>query len=205
MKYEAIVIGVSAGGMEALSTIFPYLPYGFALPLIVVQHQHSTSDDFLARYLNERCNLEVKQANEKEDILPGEIYFAPPDYHLMIEEDKTFSLSMDTPVNFARPSIDVLFETAADVYGEKLVGVVLTGANTDGSQGLKKIKKLKGLAIVQDPETAEVDTMPKAAMAATEVDHMLSLDEIGSFITTLASLSSSFPVIKLNDQANGNI
>jgi two-component system chemotaxis response regulator CheB len=191
--------------MEALSTIFPYLPYGFALPLIVVQHQHSTSDDFLARYLNERCNLEVKQANEKEDILPGAIYFAPPDYHLMIEEDKTFSLSMDTPVNFARPSIDVLFETAADVYGEKLVGVVLTGANTDGSQGLKKIKKLKGLAIVQDPETAEVDTMPKAAMAATEVDHMLSLDEIGPFITKLASLSSSFPVIKLNDQANGNI
>lgn len=196
MKYEAIVIGVSAGGMEALSIFLPYLPDGFALALIVVQHQYSTSDDFLARYLNERCNLEVKQADEKESIKQGVIYFASPDYHLMIEEDRTFSLTTDHPVNFARPSIDVLFETAADVYGAKLVGVVLTGANTDGSQGLKKIKELGGLAIVQDPETAEVDTMPKAAMAAAEVDHILPLEEIGPFITKLAGLSLSFPVIK---------
>lgn len=196
MKYEAIVIGVSAGGMEALSTILPYLPAGIAIPLIVVQHQLSTSDDFLAGYLNERCNLEVKQADEKESIEQGVIYFAPPGYHLMIEEDRTFSLTTDPSINFARPSIDVLFETAADVYGAKLVGVVLTGANTDGSQGLKKIKELGGLAIVQNPETAEVDTMPKAAIAATKIDHILPLEKIGPFICKLAGLSSSVSVIK---------
>ncbi len=196
MKYEAIVIGVSAGGVEALKTIFPYLPDGFALPLIVVHHQHSTSDDFLARYLNQRCNLEVKHADEKESIQQGAIYFAPPDYHLMIEEDRTFSLSIDPPLNFARPSIDVLFETAADVYGAKLVGMVLTGANADGSKGLSKIKKLGGLAIIQDPETAEVGIMPKAAIAATKVDHILPLEKIGPFICKLVGLSSSVSVIK---------
>jgi len=185
MKYEAVVIGVSAGGMEALRTILPYLPAGFSLPIIVVQHRHPTSDDFLARYLNERCKMEVKQADEKERLQKGTIYLAPPDYHLMIEEDKTFSLSVDPPVNFARPSIDVLFETAADAYGATLVGVVLTGANADGSRGLKKIRELGGLAIIQDIKTAKADTMPKAAMAATHVDHMLPLDEIGPFISKL--------------------
>lgn len=193
MKYEAIVMGVSAGGMEALSTILPDLSADFPLPVMVVQHQHPTSDDFLVRYLNERCNLMVKQADEKENILPGVIYFAPPGYHLMVEEDRTFSLSIDLPVHFARPSIDVLFETAAEVYGKKLVGVVLTGANADGSHGLKRIKESGGLAMVQDPETAEVDTMPRAAVRATEVDHVLSLEEIGPFLNKLTTVEAKGP------------
>ncbi|MFH1489659.1 MAG: chemotaxis protein CheB, partial [Pseudomonadota bacterium] len=147
--------------------------------------QHPTSDDFLAHYLNERCELKVKQADEKEDILSGVIYLAPPGYHLMVEEDRTFSLSVDEPVNFARPSIDVLFETAAEVYGEKLVGVVLTGASADGSHGLKRVKESGGLAVVQDPETAEVGIMPRAAVDASEVDYILPLEEIGPFLNKL--------------------
>lgn len=186
MKYEAIVIGVSAGGMKALSIIFPDLPADFALPIIVVQHQHPTSDDFLIRHLDERCALKVQQAGEKESVMSGVIYFAPPNYHLMVEEDRTFSLSVDPPVNFARPSIDVLFETAVDAYGSRLAGVILTGASSDGSRGLKKVKDSGGLAIVQDPETAEADTMPKAAVDATEVDHVLPIEKIGPFLGRLA-------------------
>ena len=186
MRYEAIVIGVSAGGMEALCTIFPHLPADFTLSVIVVQHQHPTSDDFLVRYLDERCSLRVKQADEKECILSGVVYIAPPDYHLMVEEDKTFSLSVDSPVNYARPSIDVLFETAADAYGAKLVGVILTGASTDGSQGLKRVKESGGMAIVQDFKTAESGMMPKAAVGATKVDHVLPLEEVGPFISRLS-------------------
>lgn len=186
MRYEAIVMGVSAGGMEALGAILPDLPADFTLPVIVVQHQSPTSDDFLAYWLNDRCTVSVKEVDEKENIRPGVTYLAPPDYHLLVEEDKTFSLSLDAPVIFARPSIDVLFETAADVYGPNLVGVVLTGASTDGSQGLKRIKESGGLAIVQDPETANSDIMPKAAIAVTKVDHVLPLEEIGPFIRNLA-------------------
>lgn len=180
-------MGVSAGGFQALSTIFQCLKSDFTYPIIVVQHQSPTSDDFLVNYLNEQCRLKVKQADEKESILAGLIYFAPPNYHLMVETDKTFSLSIDPPVHFARPAIDVLFETAADVYGSKLVGVILTGANADGSRGLKKINEFGGLTIVQDPETAEAGHMPKAAIAATKIDHVMPLKEIGKFISRLSA------------------
>jgi len=184
-KYDAIVIGVSAGGMEALNAILPHLSEDLPFCVIVMQHMHPTSDDFLVRYLNERCNLKVKQADEKEEIVPGVIYVAPANYHLLVEEDRTFSLSVDVPVNYARPSIDVLFETAADAYGPRLVGVILTGASADGSYGLKRIKESGGLAVVQDPETAEADTMPRAAINTTEVDYVLPLEEIGPFLNRL--------------------
>ncbi len=193
MEYEAIVMGVSAGGMEALSTILPDLSADFPIPVMVVQHQHPTSDDFLIRYLNERCGLKVKQADEKEDILPGVIYIAPPNYHLMVEEDRTFSLSIDPPVHFARPSIDVLFETAVDAYGPRLVGVILTGASSDGSHGLKRLKESGGLAMVQDPETAESDIMPRAAVDATEVDYVLPLEEIGPALNRLTIVEAKRP------------
>ena len=110
---------------------------------------------------------------------------APPNYHLLIEPDQTFTLTIDERVNYARPSIDVLFETAAEVFREHLIGIILTGANNDGSHGLKRIKELGGMAIVQDPETAEVDSMPKAAVAACAVDHVLSLEEISAFLNKL--------------------
>ncbi|MCP4693391.1 MAG: chemotaxis protein CheB [Desulfobacterales bacterium] len=186
MKYKAVVIGVSAGGMKALNTILPELPRHFSLPVIVVIHRHAESDDYLERSLNERCELPVKQADEKEKIQAGSVYFAPPNYHLLVEEDHTFSLSVDQVVNFARPSIDVLFESAAYCYGARVIGVILTGANSDGSQGLKTIKEMGGLAIVQTPESAEVNAMPKAAIAAARPDHILDLQKIGGLLIELA-------------------
>ena len=182
LRFEAVVIGVSAGGMGALPMILSALPAHFALPVVVVQHMHPNSDDYLARALDDRCKASVKQADEKETIAPGVVYIAPPNYHLLIEEDKTLSLSVAERVNYARPSIDVLFEAAADVYGAKLIGIILTGANHDGSLGLKRVKESGGLAIVEDPVTAEVNSMPRKAIAATEVDHILPLEEIGPFL-----------------------
>lgn len=184
-NFEAIVIGVSAGGMDALCTILPALPATFTSSIVIVQHMHPQSGGYLAQILNAKCQIPVKEAEEKETIEPGTVYIAPPNYHLMIEADKTFSLSIDGPVNYARPSIDVLFDTAAEVYGDYLVGVVLTGANKDGSLGLKRIKELGGYTIVQDPVTAEIDSMPKGAIAAVEVDHIIPLDRIGPFLADL--------------------
>jgi two-component system chemotaxis response regulator CheB len=196
--YAAVVIGVSAGGLNALSTIFSHLATDFMMSVIVVQHTHSTSDDFLPRHLNEMCSLRVKQADEKEIIQPGAIYIAPVNYHLLIETDKTFSLSVDELVNFARPSIDVLFESAADAYGSRLVGMILTGANVDGSYGLKVIKEVGGLAIVQDPDTAEAAAMPRAAMAAAAIDHILPLEKISPFLNFLDAESKELKRIKNN-------
>jgi two-component system chemotaxis response regulator CheB len=189
MKYEAIVIGVSAGGMNALSTVLPRLPDDFALPIIIVQHMDPNSRDYLSDHLDRKCNIQVKEAEDKESVINGVAYVAPANYHLLVEEDRTLSLSVDDLVNYSRPSIDIMFETAADVYKKKLVGVVLTGANADGSKGLAKIKTLGGLAIVQDPATAHVDYMPKAAIASTKVDHILPLEEIASLLMELSNAS----------------
>ena len=189
MKYEAIVIGVSAGGMNALSTVLSGLSDDFALPIIIVQHMDPNSRDYLSDHLDQKCNIQVKEAEDKENIMDGVAYIAPANYHLLLEEDRTFSLSVDDLVNYSRPSIDVMFETAADVYRRKLVGVVLTGANADGSEGLTKIKAMGGLAVVQDPATAHVDYMPKAAIASTKVDHILSLEGIVSLLTELSNSS----------------
>lgn len=186
LNFEAAVIGTSAGGINALQVIFRSLSCDFALPVIIVQHLHPDSDDYLARILNSGCKMTVKQANEKEKIEQGFIYIAPPNYHLLVEEDRTFSLSIAAREKYARPSIDVLFETAAEVYRTKLVGIILTGANNDGSHGLKKIKERGGLTIVQDPETAEVDSMPRDALAAVEVDHILPLEQIGPFLVKIS-------------------
>ena len=182
MGYKAVVIGVSAGGMEALHGILSVLPADFPIPIMVVQHVAPDSDDYLPRFLNEKCLLAVKEADEKEKASPGVVYLAPSNYHLLVENDATLSLAVTERVNYARPAIDVLFETAADAFGPELIGMVLTGANDDGSRGLKKIKDLGGLAIVQDPETAVAEIMPRAAIAAVEVDHILPLDEIGPLL-----------------------
>lgn len=182
MRYRAVVIGVSAGGMDALLTILPNLPADFPVPVIIVQHVGPQANNYLAQHLNASCRLTVKEADEKESIAAGVVYLAPANYHLLIEEDKTLSLSVSERVNYARPSIDVLFETAADAYGPDLIGIVLTGANDDGSRGLRKIKEQDGLTVVQDPATALVSVMPKSAIAATAVDHILPLEEIGPFL-----------------------
>ncbi|WP_395050339.1 chemotaxis protein CheB [Flavobacterium sp.] len=178
MKYEAIVIGVSSGGMNAMKVIFSLLPKNFNTPIIIVQHMGARSDSQLIKLLNNQSNVSIKEADEKEKIENGKVYIAPPNYHLMIERDKTLSLSVDERVNYARPSIDVLFESAADVYKDKLIGVILTGSSSDGSLGLKKIKEFGGLTIAQDPKTAESAYMPASAIAVVPMDFILSLEEI---------------------------
>lgn len=140
----------------------------------------------MTRYLDGISDVRVKEVDEKEPLRAGFVYTAPPNYHVLVEEDETFSLSVEDRINFARPSIDILFETAADVYGPGMVGVVLTGANNDGSKGLLHIKKKGGLTVVQDPASAEVDGMPKAALKAVgDVDYVLKLDAIGPFLADL--------------------
>jgi two-component system chemotaxis response regulator CheB len=184
-KYRCVAIGVSAGGMNALSTIIPVLPAAYPLPVVVIQHISPHSDNYTTRYLDRISNIKVKEVDEKEKIKPGIVYMAPPNYHVLVEEDETFSLSVEGRINWARPSIDVLFESAADVYGEALIGAILTGANKDGSSGLKKIKDEGGLTLVQDPHTAEVDGMPRAAIETAKIDYILKLEDIGPFLAQI--------------------
>jgi two-component system, chemotaxis family, protein-glutamate methylesterase/glutaminase len=184
--FAAIVIGTSAGGYAALDLMFRQIDKNFKLPLIVVQHLYPESNDFIARNLNPLCQLAVCEANEKEIIRPGHIYISPANYHLLIEADYTFSLNIDPKVNYSRPSIDVLFESAADVFKEKLIGILLTGANSDGAKGLKFIKDMGGVTIVQDPESAEVPGMPQSALNLFTVDYVLPLQEIYSKLKILS-------------------
>jgi two-component system chemotaxis response regulator CheB len=170
MPYEAVVIGASAGGLEALKTILPALPPSFALPIAIVQHIGEHSGDFMVEYLNTISHITVKEAEDKEPLRAAHAYFAPAGYHLLIEADHIFSLTIDSRVNYSCPSIDVLFESAADAFAASLIGIVLTGANSDGSHGLQRITARSGLAIVQNPDNAQADCMPKAALAATHVD-----------------------------------
>jgi two-component system chemotaxis response regulator CheB len=186
-KYEVVVVGVSAGGLEALSIIIPLLPSEFSLPVIIVQHLHESSDNFLVDYIDKKSTLRVREAMDKEPILPGNVYIAPANYHLLVEEDRSFSLSTEGRVNWSRPSIDLLFESAADVYGDKVIGLILTGANDDGSAGLKKIKDIGGLSIVQAPETAQSDFMPRAAIKNVAPDYILKLEEIAPFLDNIVN------------------
>lgn len=181
-RYKVIVVGVSAGGLEALSVLLAPLRKDYPLPIIIVQHVLEGSDSFLTEYLNEKFVIEVKEAEDKETIRKSCVYIAPSSYHLMIEEDESFSLSVDPRVNYSRPSIDVLFESAAYVFEERCIGIILTGANSDGSNGLKMIKEKGGLTIVQDPKSAEYDIMPKAAISATSIDFILDLKKMATFL-----------------------
>lgn len=184
--YQAVSIGVSAGGVKALHLLLSNLPANFPLPILIVQHIGPETGDGLARLLDEYASLRVKEADEQERILPGTVYLAPPNYHLLVERGGYLSLSADPPVCYARPSVDVLFESAALAFGAQLIGIVLTGANFDGSSGLAAIKKRGGLTIVQDPETAEAPQMPRAALAATQVDYVVSLDALAGLLQELA-------------------
>lgn len=183
--YDAIVIGVSAGGMRALKIVLGALREEFHLPLIIVQHRQASVDNFLITYLDERTCKKVKEAEEKELITQDMVYLAPADYHLLIERDRSFSLSVDEQVSYARPSIDVLFESAAATYRSRLIGIILTGANSDGSKGMQKVKALGGLTIAQDPEGAESPVMPRAAIDSGAVDFILGLEEIPIFLQDL--------------------
>lgn len=185
MKHKLIVIGTSFGGTKALQTILPVLPGNFPLPIAIVQHLSPDSDNSLVSLLDDLSRIMVKEAEEKESLKPGVAYFAPANYHLLVEEDMTLSLSVEKKVNYSRPAIDVLFESAAYSIGSKVVGIILTGANTDGSCGLNRIKANGGLAIVQSLETAEATAMPQGAIDTVPVDFILPLPEISPFLVNL--------------------
>jgi two-component system chemotaxis response regulator CheB len=181
-RYEAIVIGVSAGGLAALTAILPALSDRMNLPILIVQHLSPGSDDFLATHFNKICSQEAKEAEDKEAISDNTIYFAPANYHLMVEQRKTIALSTAEQVQYSRPSIDVLFETAAEAYMDRLICIILTGANSDGTNGILRVRQLKGLVIAQSPESAEVDVMPLSAINQAGVDKILDLNEIAPYI-----------------------
>jgi two-component system chemotaxis response regulator CheB len=179
---EAVVIGASAGALEALSVILPALPHGFLLPVMVVVHVPPDKRSILPELFQAKCRLPVRETEDKESISGGTIYFAPPDYHLLVEVDQSLSLSSDEPVLFSRPSIDVLFESAADAYGAALIGIVLTGANRDGAQGMRAIVEAGGIALVQNPESAFASTMPEAAIEMCPNARVMSLNAIAAYL-----------------------
>src|SRR4051812_44468685 len=173
--YELVVIGASWGGLDALERVLGGLPPDFPIPIAVAQHRSPDGNsEGLARLLSAHSPLPVIDAEDKMRIEGAHVYLAPPDYHLYVEPDG-FSLSVDDAVLYSRPSIDVLFESAADLYRDRLIAVILTGANEDGAQGIATVKRLGGYAIVQNPVEAERPEMPRAALRATDPDQVLSL------------------------------
>lgn len=179
---EALVIGASAGATRALAEILPTVPEGARIPLVVVVHLSPNRPSLLPELFGSRCAARVLEPEDKQPISAGTIWFAPPNYHLLVEPDRTFSFSVDEPVNFSRPSIDVLFESAADTFAGKLCGIVLTGANEDGAAGAAAIRQRGGLVIAQDPETAQAKQMPRAAISRANPQVIASLPEIAQLI-----------------------
>jgi two-component system chemotaxis response regulator CheB len=173
-----VVIGASAGAVEALSVLLPALTARCQATVLIVVHQPRDRPSLLVELFEPRCVLPVREAFDKEPVQAGTVYFAPPDYHLLVEQGPQLALSVDELVQFSRPSIDVLFESAADVYGKRLMGVILTGANEDGAAGLKAIRRAGGMALVQEPASAQVPFMPAAAIKADPGCQILSLDQL---------------------------
>ncbi len=179
-----IVIGTSLGGMRALSILLAALPADFDPPIAAVQHRYRASNEGLPAYLRTKSKLPVVDVDDKLFIRPRHVYLAPADYHLLVEQG-SFDLSKDPAVKYSRPSIDVLFESAADAYRAQCVAVLLTGSNDDGAQGLVRVKKQGGFVIVEDPASAEAPEMPRAGIDAAQVDRILPLDRIGPFLVEL--------------------
>ncbi len=186
MPFELIAMGTSLGGLHALIAVLDGLPAAFPLPLVVVQHRGADVESGIREVLQRHTGLIVTEVEDKEAIVAGRVYLAPADYHLLVEPDRTFALSTEAPIRYARPSIDVLFESAADVYREKVVGVLLTGASADGARGAQRIKQQGGWLIVQDPTTAESKVMPEAGLAVTQADEVVAIDRIADSLRQLA-------------------
>ncbi len=183
---EIVVVGASAGGVEALTAVLQPLPAEYPLPVMVVLHIPADRDSILPNLFQSKCRLRVKEAEDKEQIEGRTIYFAPPDYHLLIEADRRLSLSSEEPVHYSRPSIDVLFESAAQACGSQVLGVVLTGANSDGAAGLRAICDRGGIALVQDPDTAYASAMPTAARQLCPEASVYRLEEIATCLREVA-------------------
>jgi two-component system, chemotaxis family, protein-glutamate methylesterase/glutaminase len=185
LRIEAVVIGASAGGVEALSVLLPALPAGLKAAVMVVLHLPRERRSLLVDIFSRRCNVPVQEAQDKEPVKPGTLYFAPADYHLLVDRGPSLALSVDSPVHFSRPAIDVLFETAADIYGDRLLGIVLSGASQDGALGLAAIHRHGGCTVVQHPDSAQAPLMPEAALKHSPVDHVLPLEDIAGLLRTL--------------------
>ena len=188
--YEIIVVGASWGGLAAVRTILGALPPDFSIPTVVVQHRHRDSESLLGRFIARHTHLQVCDIEDKTPVEPGRLYIAPPDYHTLVEQG-FLSLSTEAPVRYSRPSIDVMLMSAAAAYGHRTVGVILTGANADGANGLRRVADVGGLTIVQDPATAEQAAMPEAAIAAVPQARVFALPRIGEYLATLPSFSGA--------------
>ena len=182
---KVVLIGGSAGSLHVILHVLAHLRADLSIPVVIVLHRKNDSDSSLSQLMAFRTNLPVKEADDKETILPGNVYLAPADYHLLLEIDKSFSLDDSEKINFSRPSIDVTFETAAEAYGQGVTAILLSGANADGVDGLAFIKSLKGTIVVQDPSTAQVPYMPQQAIDAMPIDHILTIEQLPGFINQL--------------------
>jgi len=181
---DAVVVGASAGGVEVLSVLLSMIPADCRVSFFVVVHIPRERPSLLPELFAGRCALPVREAEDKEPVQPGTVYFAPPDYHMLIDRGPALALSGDEPVHFSRPSIDVLFDSAADIYGERLMGVILTGANQDGAEGLAAVGRAGGRTIVQEPDSAAVAFLPRAALEAGPVDAVLSIERLQALFST---------------------
>jgi two-component system chemotaxis response regulator CheB len=184
---EAVVIGASAGGVQALSVLLPALPAHALAAILIVLHLPRDRPSLLADIFAQKCSLDVLEAQDKEPIVPGTVYFAPANYHLLVDQGPQLALSVDDLVHHSRPSIDVLFESAAEVYGHRLLGIILTGANEDGAQGLASVHDSGGVTVVQEPATAHAPQMILSALKLRPADHVLSLDGIAAMLSTLST------------------
>lgn len=191
-RYDAIVIGASAGGVEALGVLLPALPASLRVAVLIVLHQPRDRPSLLVDVFAARCALPLREAEDKEPVCTGAVYFAPPDYHLLVDPGPRIALSVDPPVNFSRPSIDVLFESAAELWGPRLLAVLLTGANDDGAAGIVSVARHRGTTVVQSPADARHAAMPASALAAhPHVDHVLDLPQIAALLAGLSAVPST--------------
>lgn len=184
--FDLVVVGASLGGLAALQALLAGLPAGFDLPIAIVQHRRPDEDSRLVDLLARVTPLDVREPDDKEPIERGTVYLAPAGYHLLVEAPGAFALSVDEPVAFARPSIDVLFETAAEVYGRRLAAVLLTASSHDGAAGIAAVAAAGGTTLVEDPETAASPVAVLAALARTRVQHVRPVGELGALLGGIA-------------------
>jgi two-component system, chemotaxis family, protein-glutamate methylesterase/glutaminase len=189
-QIDAVVIGASAGGVEGLSVLLPTLSATLQVSIFIVMHLPREQRSLLSEIFAPKCALRVSEAEDKAPVAPGCVYFAPPDYHLLLDEGPSMALSVDEPVHFSRPSIDVLFESASDLYRQRLLGIILTGASQDGADGLAAVRSAGGITVVQQPDGSYESHMATAALKLGPVDYVLPLDGI-------AGLTRSLPTIDL--------
>lgn len=190
-RVDAIVVGASAGGVEALSALLPALPAGLAAPVFVVLHLPRERPSLLVEIFQPKCALPIHEAEDKEPVEAGTVYFAPPDYHLLVDDGPRIALSTDAAVHYSRPSIDVLFESAADRFGARLLAIVLTGANEDGAAGAAAVRRAGGITLVQQPDGAQSPLMPQAALRLADPTYVLALPAMAALLGTLAPAAAA--------------